>query len=151
MAEHELLTLEDYWMDRQSAYRAYWTREVQVNGAETVRRINLLVPYWVRDGVDVVRKGAYGAWSSGWRPPSVNAATANAAPTSKHMLALAGDVFDPDGEIDDWCFANQHILTEFDLYMEHPSATKGWCHLQIVPPKSQAKFPPEARRRWFYP
>ena len=151
---HKLLTLEDYWMDRDQKFRGEWVQQIQRNGAETVRRINLLVPMWLANGIELHKHPqGFGAWSSGWRPKAVNSSTPNAAVMSNHMQATAGDIFDPEGDIDEWCFLHQHIIgsPDTDLYMEHPSATKGWCHLQTVPPKSQQKFPPENRRRWFYP
>ena len=48
-----------------------------------------------------------------------------------------------EGEIDAWCMDHLDFLAEAGLWLEHPSATKGWCHLQQVPPKSG--------RRVFYP
>ena len=74
--------------------------------------------------------------SSGWRPPSVNAGIANAAKRSNHMLGLACDFLDTDGALDKFCMENLNVLKDLGLYLEHPDATKGWCHLQCVPPKS---------------
>lgn len=73
---------------------------------------------------------------SGWRPRAVNAATPGAAPLSKHMQGLAVDLADPEGEYKNYLLDHQSVLREVGLYMEHPLATKGWVHLQIVPPKS---------------
>lgn len=76
---------------------------------------------------------------SGWRPRLTNATlvvTAHAAPLSKHMDGLAVDLADPEGEIKNYLLDHQSVLREYGLYMEHPLATKGWVHLQIVPPKS---------------
>jgi len=74
--------------------------------------------------------------SSGWRPPAVNANTKGAARRSKHMTCEAVDVNDDNGELDEWCMSNLDYLEEVGIWMEHPSATKGWSHFQIVPPKS---------------
>ncbi len=71
---------------------------------------------------------------SGWRPPSVNAATPNAAPNSTHMTGNGIDIADNDGVFDDWL--TDEILEKYGLYREHPSQTKSWVHLQRVPPKS---------------
>jgi hypothetical protein len=38
--------------------------------------------------------------------------------------------------LDDWCLEHPEVLQEIGLWQEHPAATKGWCHLQIVPPRS---------------
>ena len=65
-----------------------------------------------------------GRYASGWRPKSVNDATANAGKTSAHLDASAGDVAtEPDGEFAWWCMRNPHILAMHALYLEHPSAT----------------------------
>ena len=76
--------------------------------------------------------------NSGWRPPAVNAATPGAALRSKHMLCQAIDVHDPEGLIDNWLMTpqGQDALTKIGLWLEHPSATKGWSHWQTVPPGS---------------
>jgi hypothetical protein len=83
--------------------------------------------------------------SSGWRPPAVNAAQRGAAVNSKHMTGRAVDVYDPDGDLDEWLMTGdgQRALKEIGLWLEHPSATKGWSHLQSIPPRSQ--------NRVFYP
>jgi hypothetical protein len=74
--------------------------------------------------------------SSGWRPMAVNARVPGAAPRSKHMSGQAVDLYDPEGDLDDWCMAHQDRLAAAGLWLEHPSATKSWCHLQSLPPKS---------------
>ena len=58
------------------------------------------------------------------------------APRSNHKQGLAVDIYDPDNKIDEWCLANLSVLAEFGVWLEHPDATKGWCHLQVVPPRS---------------
>lgn len=83
--------------------------------------------------------------SSGWRPASVNANTPNASPNSKHMTGQAIDLYDPDGDLDEWLLTKdgQNTMTDLGLWHEHPSATKGWAHVQSIPPRSG--------RRTFYP
>jgi hypothetical protein len=83
--------------------------------------------------------------SSGWRPPAVNEATPGAAPRSKHLSCQAVDLYDPDGDLDDWLMTDdgQHVMQDLGLWLEHPAATKTWCHVQTVPPRSG--------RRVFYP
>ena len=81
--------------------------------------------------------------NSGWRPAWYNATVANAAPKSKHISGEAIDLADPEGALDDFLMANTKLLQEHGLYMEHPAATKGWCHLQSIAPRSQ--------NRVFYP
>ena len=59
------------------------------------------------------------------------------------MTGHAIDISDPEGDLDEWCLEHQDVLQTIGLWMEHPSATKGWCHVQTIPPKSG--------RRCFYP
>lgn len=78
--------------------------------------------------------------SSGYRPPEVNAETPGAAKDSNHMLCRAVDIADPDGRFTDWCSKNMDLMAHFELWQEDPRWTKGWVHLQSVPPKSQHRI-----------
>lgn len=80
---------------------------------------------------------------SGYRSPEYNGGVSGAAVNSKHMTGQAVDVYDPDGELDEWLAGRPEVLDNCALWLEHPGSTKGWCHLQSVPPKSG--------RRIFYP
>lgn len=134
-----MITLEHYWMGRDKSYPELLTDELKSAASETVARANLLVSaYNAMTKDDEPRRV-----NSGWRPPSVNAATPGAAPKSKHMTGHAIDISDPEGDLDEWCLEHQDVLQTIGLWMEHPSATKGWCHVQTIPPKSG--------RRCFYP
>lgn len=135
------LRLEDYWMGRNDTHPDDLSPEIVRNATHLLRRVNtmLALVQMVIEPHPVTRTPI----SSGWRPPSVNANTPNAAPRSKHMTGDAVDIYDPDGELDDWCMEHLDILAECGLWLEHPSATKGWSHLQQVPPRSG--------KRVFYP
>ena len=74
--------------------------------------------------------------SSGYRPPQINNQVTGAAKKSNHMKCLACDFKDPDGELAKWCLLNLDVLKGCELWLEAPSKTPGWCHLQCVPPKS---------------
>lgn len=128
-----MITLRDYWMGRDQKYPDDLTPEIEGNAAELIDRVNLLLAAF----------GETRKVNSGWRPPEVNAKTAGAAVKSKHMMGLAVDLADPDGDLDEWCMENESELERLQLWLEHPAATKGWCHLQSVPPKSG--------KRVFYP
>lgn len=78
-----------------------------------------------------------GSGDGGYRLP--DAATGRAR--SSHKEAKGVDVFDPYEALDGWL--TDEILTEFGLYREHPSATRGWCHLSTRAPRFG--------RRTFYP
>lgn len=75
--------------------------------------------------------------NSGWRPAWYNATVQGAAPKSRHITGEAIDIADPEGALDEYLFDRKLLLLQHDLYMEHPLATKGWCHLQSSPPRSK--------------
>lgn len=124
-----MITVDDYLMNRKSGL----TFELLENAIDTVEKVNKLLDVF----------GSQRKVTSGYRPASVNAAIPNAAKKSNHMLCKACDLEDVDGKLDKWCMDNLHRLDEIGLWLEHPSATKTWCHIQTVPPKSG--------KRVFYP
>jgi hypothetical protein len=70
--------------------------------------------------------------SSGYRTPAANKA-AGGAKKSSHLEGRACDFSDKDGALAKWCVANENYLEQFGLWMENPTATVGWCHLQSRP------------------
>ena len=99
----------------------------------TVGRANMLLGYFGEERGIV----------SGWRPVEVNRLVPGAAAFSNHIICRAVDLADPEGDLDDWCLEHLDKLEEVGLWMEHPAATKGWCHVQTCAPKSG--------KRVFYP
>ena len=130
-----MITLTDYWMGRDKSHPTAMTPQIERNAELTIKLANALL----------ARFGQGRKVNSGWCPPAINAGIANAAPNSKHMTAQAIDLADPDGDLDDWLMSSdgQAAMVEIGLWHEHPAATKGWAHLQTVPPRSG--------RRTFYP
>ena len=61
--------------------------------------------------------------------------------TSKHRIAHAVDIYDPNNELD--LMITDDMLEDFELYREHPDSTLTWCHLQDIPPGS--------KKRTYYP
>ena len=122
-------------MGRDALYPLDMTPAIEANVARLLGLVNVLL----------TRYGAHPKVSSGWRPPQLNASTPNAAPNSKHMTGQAIDLADPDGDLDEWLMsdAGLDVMNAVGLWMEHPAATKGWSHLQSVPPRSG--------RRCFFP
>lgn len=116
--------------------------EWRANARETLDKVNKFLSFLESTYPDIDWEKKNGTLvSSGWRPPEVNKNTPNAAPKSKHITCQAIDIYDPDGDIDETI--TDELLEQFELYREHPSATKSWVHLQTVPPKS--------KKRTFYP
>jgi hypothetical protein len=120
-------------MGRDKKFNSLLTDELRANADEVVSKVTELFS----------RFGESRRVTSGWRPPQINAQTPGAARKSLHMTCEAVDLEDPEGLLDDWCLEHPEILQEIGLWQEHPAATKGWCHLQIVPPRSG--------KRVFYP
>lgn len=143
-----MITLSDYWMGRDAAYPLLMSPMLVRNAEITVECVNKLLALATVAGV-VLRPDPmhpqYGVVASGWRPPEVNARTQNAATGSKHLLAQACDVYDPDGALDRWLMTEdgQRALTDIGLWIEHPAKTAKWSHMQTVPPGS--------KRRVFWP
>ena len=120
-----MIALADYWKGRDNAYAGELTADIKTNAEKTVK------------AVGAVEK-AYGApllVTSGWRPPSVNKAVGGAK-SSKHLTAQACDVSDPKGDLARWCLSNLPELERIGVWLEDPSFTGGWVHLQTVPPRS---------------
>lgn len=139
------ITLADYFMGRDVSHALLLGHDMRREAARTVEVANQLLqalPGWVTLDINP-RTGTLVA--SGWRPPDINAGTPGAKPNSKHLKCQALDLYDPDGDIDEWCSspAGLAALEQLGLWLEHPAATKTWCHVQTVPPGSG--------RRVFYP
>jgi uncharacterized protein YcbK (DUF882 family) len=122
------ITLKQYWKNRDVEYAAELTPEFRANATEVVRRANqLLALYHAATG-----STAPDNVNSGWRPPSVNAATKNAAKNSPHLTCEAVDLSDDIEAIDQWLAtaAGRQALLSCDLYAEIATATPRWAHLQ---------------------
>lgn len=121
-----MISLAQFFMGRDTAYAADLTDVIVGNSGVTVTRANALLAAF----------GEPRVVNSGWRPPSVNASTPGAAKFSRHMTGEAVDLEDGDGYLDEWCLAHQDVLVRVGLWQESPASTKGWAHVQIVPPRS---------------
>jgi hypothetical protein len=140
-----MITLTQYWMGRNVSNALELTPDIQREAAFTVILVNKILERMQQAKVPLeLSPDTKSLVASGWRPPSVNARTPNAAVRSLHMKGQAVDLYDPDGALDEWLFSEQDgALRELGLWLEHPAATKNWAHLQTLPPRSG--------RRVFYP
>lgn len=133
------VNLENYFMGRDRTYSLDLTMDVRRESARTVDLTNKLLNVAQAAGVELIRRADSNTLvNSGWRPAALNAQTQGAAPHSKHITGQAIDLFDPEGEIDEWLLTKlgQEALVSIGLWMEHPGSTKGWSHLQTIPPRS---------------
>ena len=142
-----MVTLKDYFRDFRERYPLEMTPAIEGNALRTVDLVSQLLARALKAGVLLeIHPETKTYLSSGWRPPSYNAKVKNAAVKSKHMTGEAADIYDPnDGDLDNWLMSKpgQKAMVELGLWHEHPSATKGWAHVQTRPPNSG--------NRTFYP
>lgn len=144
-----MITLADYWMGRDATHALQLGTDLRAQAARTVQIANALLVLAKGAGVTLEESPRTGSIvTSGWRPADINAGVPGAAVRSKHITCQAIDLYDPDGDLDDWLLTQATaprggVLGELGLWLEHPAATKGWAHVQTVPPGS--------RRRVFYP
>lgn len=132
-----IITVADYLMGRDHLYPMEYNIGIKANAEFTVEAVNGLLKRLEAAGVKLeVHPVNRSVVSSGWRPPQINGQVKNAAVRSKHMTGQACDLYDPEGAIDDWLMDNLPADRSLGLWMEHPSATKGWSHVQIIPPAS---------------
>jgi len=128
------ITPAEFYKGRDAQYPLDLTEEIKAFGRETLRRANSLLDVFYSANPQAHRRSC----NSGWRPPIINASVPNAAPKSKHMLAQAIDIEDDDGCLDAWCMSpeGRSAMIQIGLWLESPSSTPRWCHLQIVAPAS---------------
>ncbi len=120
------ITLADYFMGRDCTHADELSSEFRVHAALTVARTNALLE----------RAGLACTVNSGWRPRTINASVPGASARSKHLTCQAIDLRDSNEALDAWCIRHLSVLEQLGLWLEHPDATPGWCHVQIVPPRS---------------
>lgn len=134
-----MISLEQYWMGREREHGAELTPDITGNAVVLLERVNQVLSRASEERVQpAVDKSTGTAVASGWRPKSVNDATANAGKTSKHVIGCAVDLRDavPDRPLARWCLRNRKLLEEVGLWMEDPQWTPTWVHLQSIPPGS---------------
>jgi len=112
--------------DRRVKYAADYTSNILLNATHLLQAINALLADLGIISIVV---------TSGWRPPTVNVAIGGAK-SSAHCTGEACDLADSTGKLKQQLVDKPELLVKHDLYMEDPSATKNWCHLQTRPTKS---------------
>lgn len=50
---------------------------------------------------------------------------------SKHLFCLACDVYDPSGELNEWCTSNEDLLRDIGIWLE--TRQGNWQHFQVWP------------------
>jgi hypothetical protein len=125
-----MITIEQYFIGR------HHSPDQEESAADLLFRVNsLLYEYQVKTGhelhVNVHTDNLIsGLTEGGFRLPECTQGAAN----SSHKQAMGVDIYDQDNKLDGW--VTDDILTENNLYREHPDSTDGWCHLTTRPPHS---------------
>lgn len=148
-----MITLPDYWMGRDVRYPDALTAAIIDNATLLLGRVNLLLSWAYAEHITPALDAHTGNHiASGWRPPAINDATANAAAQSRHLTGEAIDLRDNGTrDLARWCLNNLDALEEIGLWMEDPQWTHAppgqpWVHLQIQPPASRRRvYVPSAR------
>lgn len=78
--------------------------------------------------------------SSGYRPGIFNEA-AGGTKNSAHLLCMAIDIKDASKKITKKILEAPHLLEKWGLYMEDPSRTPNWVHLQTRPTRKRIFLP----------
>lgn len=73
--------------------------------------------------------------SSGYRPAAINSRVGGAK-ASAHMSCQAVDIRDSNGELAKWCLSNIDLIKRLGLFLEDPTFTTGWVHLQSRPTRN---------------
>lgn len=100
---------------------------------EQVGNLNTLIPK-INELLERYNKPV--PMNSGYRSPEDQMRINPKAPKSKHIECAAIDLGDKDHSFRYWCLMHLDILIELGLYMEDPSHTPTWVHLQCIAPRS---------------
>ncbi len=140
------ITLKDYLTASGSYPEREKHKELTPELLKNAEKLLVQVNQLLADlGVDSVKI------SSGFRPAAVNAATAGAAKKSGHMICKSIDIKDPEGKIDALFSSDegQELFVKYGLWQEHPDATKGWAHCDLISREIRSR--PGCKKRQFRP
>lgn len=126
----EEITLEHYLMGREHTHKEEYSEKIGLSAEALLIRVNGLLAS-LR-----LPEAEHPKLTSGWRPPTLNATIKGAVKRSHHTTGHAIDLHDPHGRLGRFLAENEPLLAVFGLYLESPSATPTWVHLQDIPPKS---------------
>jgi uncharacterized protein YcbK (DUF882 family) len=123
-----VITTKEYLMGRDKEFPL--SIEQAINMADLLIRVNLVLLILKIEAIV----------TSGYRPGKYNK-KAGGATLSGHLMCCAVDIADPLGKLAPIFLANVKLLEEYGLYLEDPSYTKGWIHLDTKPRKNRVFIP----------
>lgn len=122
------ITAVDYLMGRTTVDKL--SSEQTTNLETLIIRINDLLSHYNRD-IKI---------NSGYRSPEDQARINPKAPKSNHLICAAVDIADRDHCFRYWVLMHLDLLIKLGLWMEDPSHTATWVHLQCIPPRSGSRI-----------
>lgn len=132
----EIISLQDYLMNRDKLYPDEFTDEYSNNAINLLNKVNqLLVELGYTTAIV----------TSGWRSKKINELAGGGA-HSAHLEAKAIDIEDDSNQtLGNKLKDDLTLLEKYDLYMEDLGHTKGsrtnWVHLQIRPASMRIFIP----------
>ena len=136
-----MITLSDYfgvWKNHKDL-----TDEVRINALMLLKKVNaLIVDYGAKTGNDLsvnpkTKSFVSGETGGGFRPQDYPVG----ASKSSHKVGMGIDIYDRDDKLKNWLVKNKEFLVKHELYMENPSFTDSWTHLQSRPTKNRIFTP----------
>ncbi len=108
------------------------------NAKETARRVSMLLTSFSSSSKEHYERRV----RSGFRDVESNR-IAGGAKNSAHLWGMAVDLEDVDRKLSQWCLQNIDLLKHFQLWIENPSKTPTWLHVQtrFVSSRSQVFEP----------
>ena len=125
-----MISKDELLQGRDETFKDEYTQQISDNLDDLLEAMNKV-------------RAAYGKpmkVTSGWRPASINGMVKGAAPKSNHMVGLACDIFDGNGDLMRWVLNNLKMMSDLGLYLEDFRWTPNWVHFQCVPPKSRKRI-----------
>lgn len=125
-----MITLVDYYMGRDKDYPdEFIAGNVEDNAKFLLHQVNTFLASIEVDEVEV---------RSGWRPKEINEKVGG-SPRSGHLVGRAIDLSDPLGGLSAVIMDNPEKLRSVQLWMEDPTFTIGWVHLDNLMRKDRTK------------
>ena len=116
-----MISLSDYLMGRHMTHpEEFVANHIAPNANRMLAKVNGLL---AELRIEVVKV------SSGWRPRALNEKVKKAATNSYHIVGRAVDLVDSGRELAGKISARPELLAKYRLWMEDPSFTPTWVHL----------------------
>ena len=119
-----------------------WTDITEANAIHLLEKVNALLDDYaqVKGIINInpkTKSEVSGETGGGFRPQDYPVG----ASKSTHKTGQGVDIYDYNDKFKTWLMKNIELLHKHELYMEHPSFTDSWVHLQTRATKNRVFFP----------